>query len=89
MAQQERHLNSVDAHSLRLLVKKLNEIIDANKEELAFGNAIVGGNVNATATNYCHAVGMVRGLKLAIDLCQTVEDELLGRSPSQRVSAQH
>ena len=88
MAAQERHLNSYDSAAMRLLAKKLNEIIDANKEELAFGNAIVGGDVNATATNYCHAVGLVRGLKLAIELCQTVEDELLGRSPSQRVSAQ-
>jgi len=84
----ERALNSFDSAALRLLTHKLNEYIAYNREDLALGNAIVPGDTNATAANYCSSVGLIRGLQLAVNLCEMVEDELLGRAkPSQSVPA--
>lgn len=77
-------LNSFDAASLRLLAKKVSEIIDANNEALGGGNAFVLGDINATAQNYVSTTNYVRALRDVLTLCQQVEDELLGRNEKKQ-----
>lgn len=79
-------LNSFDAASLRLLAKKVNDIIDANSLAVANGNAYIPGDTVATAQNYCSQINYIRALHDVIGLCKDVEDDLLGRNEKKAQS---
>ncbi len=81
-------LNSFESAALRLLVQKITSVMHSNIEAVAFGNARIGNDINATAMNYSGAVSYIQALYDVTGLCQEVEDELLGRAkPVQSVPA--
>lgn len=73
-------LNSFESRVVALLAQKIEQVIRANADALASGNARAGGSdINATVQNYCEAVGYIRGLNHVIDWCTEIEDQILGR----------
>lgn len=73
-------LNSFDSAALRGLRKKIDEYIEVNAKNLAFGSSIVQSDVHATAMHYCEAVAYIRALNDVIGMCADVEDDLLRKS---------
>jgi hypothetical protein len=65
-----------DTVALRMLAKRVDELITINRDNLGTGNALVPGDANATALNYSSAVGYIRALHDILGVCEDVEDQL-------------
>lgn len=69
-------LLTLDTAALRLLSERVDQYIKANEINLARGNAVVNGDANATAMNYCRTVGYIHALNDVLALCEEVEEKL-------------
>lgn len=67
---------TLDTVALRLLTKRVHDLIDTNRNALGLGNALAPGDANATALNYSSAVGYIRALHDILGICEDVEEEL-------------
>lgn len=72
-------LTSLDARSLQLLVKRVDELIQERALDLANGGAMHISDTHATGQHYSGEVHYIRALRDVIELCKHVEDDLLGR----------
>lgn len=71
-------LSSFESRFHQLLVKRVDAEADATARLMAQGKAR-GSDAADTAQKYSDLVGYVRGLQKALQFCEEIEADLLGR----------
>jgi hypothetical protein len=69
--------SSLETDAMRKFYERLDGAITEIALDMGHGNLINSSDSDATAQNYCRAVGIIQGLQRAKDLCTEVEDRLI------------